>query len=258
MRGDWIGIIPAAGLGTRLKPFRYPKELLPVVYQPRGDGRGLQPRAVGELALEAMVEAGIDRCLVVIAPWKLEIATYLGNGAALGMDLAYIHQEEAKGLPAALDLAYRWTFGCHVAFAMPDTIVRPAGCLAQLRLLHLRAGADLTLAVFPTREAARLGPVVLDGDRVAAVYDKCPDPPANNTWGMAIWGPAFSELLHAHLASAPEGAEPVLGDYFELAVRGGLNVRARFFPDASFTDIGTPEGIMRCVGPRGGAPMLLR
>ena len=30
---DFVGLIPAAGRATRLAPFRYPKELLPIGYE---------------------------------------------------------------------------------------------------------------------------------------------------------------------------------------------------------------------------------
>lgn len=242
----WTAILPAAGLGTRLRPSRYPKELLPVVYECSDDVEGVRPRAVSEFALRSFSSAGIEKCYIVISPAKSEILTYFGDGSALNMELAYLCQEEARGLPHALHLAYPWAGGGDVVFAMPDTILTPVDCVSRLRRLYLQTGADLALGVFPTDEPERLGPVVMQGNRVLRVYDKCPSPPARNTWGFAIWGARFWELLHRELQTKAQVApEPVMGDFFNLAAEIGYDVRAEYFHGGSFTDIGTPRGIRR-------------
>jgi glucose-1-phosphate thymidylyltransferase len=238
--GDFIGLVPAAGRGTRLAPLRYPKELLPIVYEPADGGARLRP--VAEYALESLVDAGVSRTVVIVAPWKLEVVNYLGDGSHLGTDIAYLFQEEARGLAHALDLARGWTKGSNVVFVMPDTLFTPSGALRSLRKAYESADADLALAVFPTQDAHRLGPVVLSDQRVLRVFDKPADPPAMNTWGAAIWGDDFAALLHDGLPR-DNATEPVLGHYFDLAVRRGLRVVAVEFPDGSFQDVGTPLGV---------------
>ena len=250
---EYVGLLPAAGHGSRLAPLRYPKELLPVVYEPHAassDADGLRPRAVAEYALDAIATAGVDRLLVVVAPWKLDVVTYFGDGRAFGVNLAYLHQGEARGLACALDLAYPWTRDRHTVFAMPDTVFEPRDALARLRRHYAEHRADLALAVFPTAEPRRLAPVVMRGGRVIRVLDKPRDPPVSNTWGAAVWGPAFARLLNERLRETPGagGAEPVLGEYFDLAIREGLRVTAVEFPDGRFDDLGTFLGIHRFLG----------
>lgn len=247
----FVGVVPAAGRGTRLAPLRYPKELLPIAYEPVSGG-GVRGRAVAEYAVEAIAGAlappGTARVLFVVAPWKLDVVTYFGDGRHVGVQIGYLYQENAGGLPYALDLAYEWTRGQHVVFAMPDTVFQPRDALAQLREQYLRTGADLALALFPTDEPQRLGPVVTDGDQVRQVLDKVADPPVSNTWGAAIWSDAFADLMRAELSAHPAGAaEPVLGRYFDLAVHSGLRVTATHFPHGSFLDAGTHGGILRCL-----------
>ncbi|MEU4537670.1 sugar phosphate nucleotidyltransferase [Streptosporangium sp. NPDC023825] len=277
-----VGLVPAAGRGTRMAPLRYPKELLPIVYEPAEGGARLRP--VAEYALESLAGAGVASAILVVAPWKLEVVSYIGDGRHLGVDVAYLFQEEARGLACALDLAHGWTRGRDVVFVMPDTIFTPSDALSRLVDVYERTGADLALAVFPTPDAHRLGPVVVRGDRVHRVFDKPADPPVMNTWGAAVWGDAFARLLHEELlrdigrgpvigtvngtlngtangpvidtasgtvngpvsgtAGGPAG-EPVLGHYFDLAVRGGLRVRAAEFPGGTFQDVGTPFGVRR-------------
>jgi glucose-1-phosphate thymidylyltransferase len=243
---DFVGLIPAAGKATRLAPFRYPKELLPIGYELTPDG-GARPRAVAEYGVEALRLAGIGHMFFVVAPWKLDVITYFGDGAQLGVSVGYLCQEEARGLPHAIDIAHPWTGGRHVALVLPDTILQPADALAQLRARYLGTGADLALAVFPTDQAWRLGPVVLRGGNVERVLDKPRGPAPANTWGAAIWGERFAGLLHESLAEAgPQEGEPVLGHFFDLAVRRGLRVVAAEFPGGSFEDAGTGEGLIRC------------
>jgi glucose-1-phosphate thymidylyltransferase len=243
---DFVGLIPAAGKATRLAPFRYPKELLPIGYELTAAG-GARPRAVAEYGVEAIKAAGIDHMFFVVAPWKLDVITYFGDGAQLGVSIGYLYQEEARGLPHAIDIAHPWTGGRHVALVLPDTILSPADALARLRARYLDSDADLALAVFPTEQAWRLGPVVLCGGNVERVLDKPRGPAPANTWGAAIWGERFSCLLHEGLAqTGPQPGEPVLGQFFDLAVRRGLKAVAVEFPGGSFEDAGTGEGIVRC------------
>ncbi|WP_377268736.1 sugar phosphate nucleotidyltransferase [Peterkaempfera sp. SMS 1(5)a] len=249
MTGGFVGLLPAAGRGSRLAPLRYPKELLPISYEPvGGDGTGVRARAVAEYALASIAGADAERVLLVVAPWKMDVLNYFGDGSHVGLDIGYLYQEDARGLPYALELAYPWTRGDHVVFAMPDTITTPGDALARLRDRYLETRADLALAVFPTAEPERLGPVLLDGERVVQVLDKPEQPPVANTWGAAIWSDTFADLLHQGLAELPEGgSEPAIGHYFDLAVRRGLKVIGVPFPEGSFEDAGTRVGILRCL-----------
>jgi glucose-1-phosphate thymidylyltransferase len=247
MNSRFVGVVPAAGRGTRLASLRYPKELLPIVYELVETG-GVRPRAVAEYTLEAISAAAVSRLLVIVAPWKLDIINYLGDGRHLGLDIGYLYQEQARGLPYAVDLARPWTRDQHVVFAMPDTIFMPSNALAWLREHYIVNGADLALAVFPTQEAQRLGPVLIRDGRVEAVLDKPDRAPVMNTWGAAIWGDAFADLLHDGLdAASSMSDEPVLGYYFDCAVRHGMRVVAVEFAHGSFEDAGTHTGLLRCL-----------
>ena len=62
-----MGIMPAAGRGSRLWPYRYPKELFPVALVPEEGGGGVRPWPVCMYSLEAMKQAGVERCVVVVS-----------------------------------------------------------------------------------------------------------------------------------------------------------------------------------------------
>jgi glucose-1-phosphate thymidylyltransferase len=242
-----FGIVPAAGVGSRLSPYRAPKELIQIGY--RSVGGRLLPKAAIEHVLTAMRDGGVDQALVVLSPAKGEVFRYLGSGRHLGLDLAYLCQETPRGMPHALDLAHPYLAGETVCMGMPDTILEPPDCFARLFAFHEETRADLSLGVFPTDQARSLAPVVLEpgSHRVLAVVDKPQVPPAQNTWGIAVWSGAFTELLHDHVAAAgaEDGRESVLSDVFAEAVAAGLRVHALCFEAGRFHDIGTPSGVVR-------------
>lgn len=170
-----IGIIPAAGLGARLSPFRLAKELLPIGFTTVGGDCHEAPRVrlVCEYALDCLVAASVRQALVIIGDHKFEVTKCLSDGRSFSMDLAYLHQRTIAGLPLAIDCAFPWTVDRVSVLVLPDTILQPRNCLAQLLTFQALWSADLALGIFPTSHPSDLCPVDLDTDgRVLALYDK--------------------------------------------------------------------------------------
>jgi glucose-1-phosphate thymidylyltransferase len=244
MAREFIGILPAAGLGTRLYPSFYPKELLTVAFAPEAGAAALRPVLAIELALRAMAAAQIPRCHVVVSEAKWEVLRYLRDGRRHGIDIAYLVQAEPRGLADAVDQGYPWSRSANVCLVMPDTVLQPVDAIGQVKAGLAEGDADLVLGVFPTAHPEQLGPVRFAADgRVSEVLDKPAETDLRNAWGVAAWSPDFSDLLHSTLAAAAPARRPVLGAVFDLAVRRGLTVRAQYFAGGSYVDIGTPEGL---------------
>src|SRR3954470_17303012 len=94
-----LGIIPAAGAGSRIQPLAFSKELLPV-----GsflDGALERPRAVSEYLVDRMVRAGATRICFVISIRKSDIVEYYGATAG-GVPACYVVQPRADGLCDAI------------------------------------------------------------------------------------------------------------------------------------------------------------
>ncbi len=233
-----VGVIPAAGLGSRLASLGYPKELLPIVY--RSTEAGVMPQPIVIASLEQMQRAGVADCVVVIAESKLEIARVLGERAA-GVSLAYVVRSVPRGLADALDATHAWTRERDVCLALPDTLVTPDDAMARIVAELHASGADLVLGVFPTEHPEQLGPVrIADDGRVLEVLDKPAQTDVRNTWGMAVWSPRFTALLHEAVTATQT---VVLGEVFDRAVKMGLAVRAVAFTAGRFIDVGTPAGL---------------
>src|SRR5690348_9361437 len=124
------GIIPAAGLGSRIQPLAFSKELLPV--GSRFDGFVERPRAVSEYLVERMIRAGARKLCFVIAPGKSDIMEYYG-GAFGPAKLCYVVQEKPAGLCDALFQAQPLIRPDEeVLVGLPDTVWFPEDGLARL------------------------------------------------------------------------------------------------------------------------------
>ncbi|MDC0834533.1 sugar phosphate nucleotidyltransferase [Geitlerinema sp. CS-897] len=247
---EFIGILPAAGLGSRLQPFRYAKELLPVFFKTddRENGKRVYPRAAAEYSIQAMRHANIQFVLTVISDRKTEVIKYFSDGRDFDINIAYLHQKEPYGLSDAINKGFQWYKNSYVFLALPDTIFYPFHAIRAIREEILASQADLVLGVFPTSKPEQLGPVRFDSSgKAIEVLDKPKVSSVFNTWGIAGWSPTFSKLLNQYMAISLEAQKQPIGNIFNLAITRGLNVRTVFFKDGEYIDLGTPEGLAHVI-----------
>lgn len=232
----FIGIIPAAGAATRLRPFSYPKELMPVAFEACADG-GYRPVVALDLAFTSVRQV-TDRCIVVISTEKQELARYAMSNS--GLKTIHIVDDNPTGLLGSLRRALEWFPESHFCLALPDTIISPSTAMREVcEVLRDEPLTDLVLGVFPTTEASRLGPVEYGPDLVVTkVFDKPSHPTVMNTWGIAAWNAQFTRFL---LESSESDDYPI-GLLFNQAV-SQFSVRAAAFRNGHFVDIGTAQGI---------------
>jgi glucose-1-phosphate thymidylyltransferase len=244
---DIVGVIPAAGKGSRLAPFPCPKELFPVGYQdyPVGGQPERRPKVISQYLVEELMAAGAQRIFIILGEGKHDIMSYYGAGRRFGTNVAYLYQEVLRGMPFALDLVYPWLKGETVLFGMPDTIVEPKDAFVRLVESHQARQADLTLGTFDTDTPWKFSPVETDaGGRVLSVVDKPRETHLRNTWGICCWGHRFTDLMHDYLQNlASDEQEVVLAQVFLEALNQGLRVFGLHFGDGQYMDIGTVEDL---------------
>lgn len=238
-----IAIIPAAGKGSRLAPLPTPKELFPIGYQDYRVNGTLEkrPKVISQYLVENIRLAGAQRILIVLGEDKYDIMRYYGDGHRFGVDIAYLFQEELRGMPLAINLARQWIAGATVLFGMPDTIIEPKDAFTRLVAFGRRESADLALGLFLTDCPSKFGMVEVDshGD-VACIVDKPSETSLRYMWGCASWSPAFTDLLDEYIRAYPlSGRELVLGDVFQHAVDLKMRVKGLRFDEGQYIDIGT-------------------
>lgn len=88
-----MGVILAAGKGTRMRPFseHWPKPILPVLNKP-----------LMAYQLEMMAGMGIKKVVVVIGHLGHEVVRALGDGSEYGVSIQYVEQEEMLGIAHAV------------------------------------------------------------------------------------------------------------------------------------------------------------
>ena len=225
------GIIPAAGMGTRIQPLAFSKELLPVGSFLNGTGE--RPRAVSEYLIERMVNAGVDKICFVISPGKSDIVNYFG-GHALSASIFYAVQQRPAGLCDAVFRALPLiTPDEHVCIGLPDTVWFPHTALSKL------PDGVLSLLLFPVEHPERFDAVATDEeDNVLEVRVKQADAGTPWIWGaMKMPGSAFRELHDIWKSRNDE----YLGTLINAYLSEGGHVRACRGGE-SYVDVGTLNG----------------
>lgn len=227
------GIVPAAGVGSRIQPLAFSKELLPV--GSRIEAGIERPRAVTEHLLDRMTAAGVTGICFVISPGKHDIVQYFGNAYGPA-DIVYIVQQQPAGLCDAVFRALTVARDeDEVVVGLPDTVWFPEH---GLRLLP----ADpMSLLLFPVAEPHLFDAVVADAnDRVAHIDVKQADAGSNWIWGaMRMNGRRLRELFE--LWREQERQDEYFGTLLNRHIAAGghvLGVRG----GTAYVDVGTLHG----------------
>lgn len=245
-------IVPAAGLGTRMKPVNppenpnLPKELLPVGDQP----------AI-HYAIAEGLDIGVNRIVVVLNRSKPELQAYL-EGLDAPISIAY--QESPTGEADAIATAENLAGTNAIAVAYPDNIYLPApGAMRRLAAAFKQYGEDVVALARVTAanestisHAGQVDLQPLDEHiyRIHQLGLKQPGhfkrryPEELRTSGMMIVGPHLFDTIRKARPNVGEGEftdEPIRRRL--LQERGLLGVG---LPGAMH-DIGNPQGYAQCL-----------
>ncbi len=240
------GIIPAAGMGSRIQPLAFSKELLPLgALSFGGEDR---PRAVSEYLIERMVIGGVDKLCFVISPGKSDILNYFG-GRALSADIFYAVQPKPAGLCDAIFRALPLIPSDeYVCIGLPDTIWFP-----QNGLQHL-PDDGLSLLLFPVEQPQFFDAVLTrDDDSVKLVQVKDSEPASHWIWGaLKMPGSVLTQLHHIWLEKHDEYLGTLINTYLE---RGGRAIGVK--AGRSYVDVGTLNGYREALRLLDGDPVEL-
>ena len=214
-----VGVIPAAGHGTRVQPLDCSKEVYPI--------RG---RPVMDYLVDRMRVGGSTQLRVVTRPEKEDVIAHAEE----------LDAEVVLGSPASVSESFLAGMqglaeGDIVLIGFPDTLWEPEDGYRPL-VRAVRDGCDVALGLFRINasELSRSDVVVFEEDgRIVRIDVKPAEPPSE--W---IWGCAAARVRT--LAGLGRAEWP--GGYFDLLRGKGRDVRGFPLSDV-WLDVGTKEAL---------------
>lgn len=205
------GIIPAAGLGTRLRPltFTRPKPVLKVAGKP-----------IIVHAIETLREAGITDIAVIVSDLTRQEIEYAIRKVT-GVTLTLLDQSEQLGLGHAINMARDWAAGENVCVYLGDNLFE-FGVSSYVRQFE-REKPDAVIALVEVPDPSAFGVARLDGNRIVELIEKPKDPPSN----LAVAGAyCFSSRIFEALDGLPPSArgEYEITDAIQRLIREGGHV----------------------------------
>jgi dTDP-glucose pyrophosphorylase len=233
-----LGIVPAAGAGTRLQPLAFSKEMLPV--GSTVDESGVErPKAVSEFLVERMIDAGADRICFVLSPEKTDIIPYFARHWA-ARRFCYTVQERPVGLCDALFRGLQVMRDDEdVLIGLPDTVWFPSDGFSRL------PGGDFSFLLFPVDEPQRFDAVATVNGWVTEVQVKVAQPATHWVWGAFRMPASVLRALFELWSSADRGDEYV-GTLVNAYLARGGRVRGVQAGERYF-DVGTVDGYRAAV-----------
>jgi mannose-1-phosphate guanylyltransferase len=228
---DPEGVLLVGGLGTRLRPLTVftPKPMLPVA--------GV-PFVLHQLAL--LRDAGV-RHVVLATSYRAEVFEgYLGHGAAHGLELEYVTEDEPLGTGGALrNVTDRLRGGPDDAVVVLNGDILTGLDLAAQLGRHHAAGADVTLYLTRVDDPRRYGSVLTDADgRVTAFLEKSPQPVTDQVnAGCYVFARRVLDAI------PPGRVVSVERETFPGLLASGALVLGHL-DDAYWLDLGTPEAFV--------------
>lgn len=228
-----IGVIPAAGKGTRLNlPFS--KELLPLL-----DKKIYFP--VIQNSIEAMIGVGINRIVIVVSHHKSDLIKFLGNGSRFSVQLLYVIQEEATSLPQALLEAIKITDKEDILFLMPDTLILPNDFL-KVFFDQINTAFSINLGCFKSELVHKFAMISENNNIVDFIEEKNPKSKLKWMWGFWYWKESFSQHIRDFDFSIKNDTEWTLSDVAKAYI-DKRDIHAVLLENFSYRDLGTHDEI---------------
>ncbi len=181
-------LVLAGGAGTRLRPITYTsaKQLVPVANKP-----------ILFYGLEQLRDAGITDVVIVVGDTHAEIEAAVGDGTALGIDVAYVRQDQPLGLAHALLTAEAALGDDDLVMFLGDNLIEGGITEVVRRFTTDRPAAQLLLK--QVDDPTRFGVAVLDADgAVQRLVEKPPEPPSDLALvGVYLFTPAIFDAARA-------------------------------------------------------------
>ena len=247
-----VGIIPAAGLATRLQPLPFSKELYPVGFE-RGAESTKHPKVVSAYLVEQMAAGGAEQLYFILRSGKWDIPAYFGDGSKYNLSIAYLLMGLPYGAPYSADQAYTFVKDKLVLFGFPDILISEPNAFSRLVARQKETGADVVLGIFEAEHPEKWDVVELQPDgSINNIYPKPHEANCTHAWAFACWSPAFTAFMHQYLRQMQEristsGIELSVGTVMQAAITNGLKVQSVQFGKGTCLDVGTAQDLRKAI-----------
>jgi glucose-1-phosphate thymidylyltransferase long form len=231
------GLIPAAGLGTRLHPITLaiPKELMMV-----GN------KAIIEYVIEAMSEVGVKDITIVVGWRKNAILDYLGSGKRLGVNISYVVQDKRDGLARAVGTGEHTIGDEAFLVVLGDDFFYPKTFLKEILSFHNKDNADATIGVAKIDDPTRHGIIKpAENNKIVDIVEKpsVEDAPSDlGCMGVYIFKPIIFEAINKTKLGVKN--EYQITDSIKILVEEGYNVLYSQI-NGEHIDVGTLEDLRK-------------
>ena len=184
------GIVLAGGLGTRLAPMTavVNKHVLDLYDEP-----------MIHYPLRTLARAGVTDVIVVVGRHGDQVRALLGDGSALGVRIAYAHQEGEGGIAEALGRAREPAGAGPIVVILGDQVFQDDLLPFVERFRRDPSGARVLLK--RVEDAGRFGVATIAGDRIVEIVEK----PAAPVSDLAVTG---CYMYEAGVFDVVAGLEP--------------------------------------------------
>lgn len=217
-------VLMAGGLGSRLRPLtdHTPKPMLPIGGKP-----------ILETVIRRFSKQGFTKFVIALNYKGEMIRQYFGNGSTLGVEIAYLDENQRMGTAGALGLLE--TAPNESFFVMNADILTLVN-FESLMEFHIRNSADATMCIREYGMEVPYGVVRLNKDNIVSIEEK-PIQQFYVNAGIYVLTPETLNLI-------PKGLPMDMTGLFEQAVDRGMTTLS--FPIREFwMDIGKPEDYER-------------
>ncbi|GAB4235728.1 MAG: hypothetical protein Kow00109_09110 [Acidobacteriota bacterium] len=226
MMPDIVGMVLAAGWGTRLQPLTLLRAKAAVP---------LAGRPVISYALDLLREAGVDQVVVNVSHLA---ATVREAAAGAGLEIAFSEEPEPLGTGGALRRARDFLRGRRVVVINGKIFF--GGRLEPLLGFHEATGSAATLVLVPRPPDSPFTPVWVDASGRIHGFGARPErnPAADRLTAAVFTG--IQVIERSCLESLPEGFSDLVRDLYVPLLESGARVSGFLSTDAWF-EISTPR-----------------
>ncbi len=241
-----IGIIPAAGKGTRLKPITeaIPKELL-----------HCGSKCLIEHALESLNICGIKRACLITGHKKGPLIDFVKDGSLYNLDIDFAYQTTSAGLGHAILCAKNKIRNddLDLMVLLGDTVIEPKHILKDLKDTHKKEKPFATFLLKEVEDPSRWGVVKLKNfnngkGEIEEVFEKPQTKEEQKRFEIsgkyyAIIGVyCLNQKIFTYLENTPKGRnnEIQLTDAIQLGLESGEKAIGIKF-NGSWLDVGAPK-----------------